>query len=107
MLLEVLPLDDAARPDLGDAVDERLDELVVGRAAQARRPVADVQRIGEERRVVRAHVERDRQRQGRVDAAAAGVQGELADRDRHAAGALVAQPRIRSLSVTTISRTSS
>ena len=36
-------------------------------------------------------VERDRQRQGRVDAAGRGVQGELADRDGHAAGALVAE----------------
>ena len=36
-------------------------------------------------------VERDRQRQRRVDAAGGRVQRELADRDRHPAGALVAE----------------
>ena len=91
VLLEVLPLDDAAGPDLGDAGDERLDQRVVLGTAQPRRPVAEVQRVGQERRVVRPHIERDRQGQRRMDAAGRGVQGELADRDGHAAGALVAE----------------
>ena len=90
VLLEVLPLDDAVRPDLRDALDERLDERVVGRAPQTRRPMADVQRILEEGRIVGPDVERDRQRDGRVDPARR-VQGELADRDGHPAGALIAQ----------------
>ena len=62
VLLEVLPLDDAARPDLRDALDERLDERVVVRSPQARRPMADVQRVVEQRRIVGPDVERDRQR---------------------------------------------
>ena len=45
----------------------------------------------EQGRVVRADVERDRQRQGRVDAARRGIERELADRDGHAARALVAE----------------
>ena len=60
-------------------------------AAQPRRAMADVQRVGEQRRVVRPDVERDRQGQGRVDAAGRRVQRELADRDGHPAGALVAE----------------
>ena len=91
-LLEVLELDHAARPDLLDAADEGLDERVVLGAAQPRRPIAEVERIGEERRVVGPDVERDRQGQGRVDPAGRRVQRELADRDGHAAGALVAEP---------------
>ena len=90
-LLEVLPLDDAPRPHLGDALDEGLDQRVVLRAAQARGAVAEIERVGEERRVVGPDVERDRQRQRRMDAAGGRVQGELADRDRHPARALVAE----------------
>ena len=74
-----------------DAGDERLDQRVVLGAAQPRRAIADVQRIREQRRVVRADVQRDRQGQGRMDAAGRRVQRELADRDGHAAGALVAE----------------
>ena len=70
---------------------ERLDQLVVRRAAQPRRPIAEVQRIGEQRRVVGADVERDRQGQRRMDAAGGRVQRELADRDGHPARALVAE----------------
>ena len=80
-LLEVLPLDDAARPDLGDALDERLDQRVVLGPAQARRAKAEVERVGEQRRVVGPDVERDRQRERRMDAAGRRVQGELADGD--------------------------
>ena len=90
-LLEVLPLDDAVGPDLGDARDERLDQLVVGRPAQPRRAMADVQRVGQQGRIVGPDIERDGQRQRRMDAARRRVQRELADRDGHAAGALVAE----------------
>ncbi len=54
-------------------------------------PPADVERVVEPLVVVGADVEQDRQRRGRVDAAAGRVERELADRDAHAAGALVAQ----------------
>ena len=91
LLLEVLPLDHAAGPDLVDAGDERLDQRVVLGAAQPGRAVAEVQRIGEQGRVVGADVERDRQGQRGMDAAGRRVQRELADRDGHAAGALVAE----------------
>ena len=91
VLLEVLPLDDAARPALGDAGDERLDQRVVRRAAQPRLAMPEIQRVGEEERVVGPDVERHRQRQRRMDARCRGVERELADRDRHAACALVAE----------------
>ena len=90
-LLEVLPLDEAAGPDLGHALDEGLDERVVVRPAQSRRAVAEVERVGEQRRVVGPDIERDRQRERRMDAAPRRVERELADRDRHPAGALVAE----------------
>ncbi len=91
LLLEVLELDEAAGPDLLDAGHERLDDRVVRRAAQPRRAIPEVQRVGEQRRIVGAHVEGHRQRQRRMDAARRGVQRELADRDRHPARALVAE----------------
>ena len=72
---------------------ERLDQLVVRGPAQARRAMADVQRVGQQGRVVGPDVERDRQGQRRMDAAGGGVQRELADRDGHPAGALVAEPQ--------------
>ena len=90
MLLEVLPLEHGAGQDLAHAGDERLDHLVVGIAAQPRVPPAHVQRIHEELHAVRSDVQRDRQREPRVDAGRGRVEGELADRDRHAAGSLVA-----------------
>ena len=91
VLLEVLELDEAARPDLADPVDECLDERVVRGAPEARRPIAQVERVLEERVVVRPDVERDGQGQDRMDAAGGRVQGQLSDRDRHPAGALVAE----------------
>ena len=47
-MLEFLPLDDAAGPHLLHAGDERVHQLVVGRATQPRLAVADVERIGEQ-----------------------------------------------------------
>ena len=61
------------------------------RAAQPRRPVTEVERVVQELPTVGPDVERDGQRPGRIDARGGGVQRELADRDRHAAGALVAE----------------
>ncbi len=90
-LLEVLPLDHATGPDLGDAGHEGLDQLVVLGAAEAGRAIAEIERVGQEGGVVRPNVERDGERQRRMDAAGGRVQGELADRDAHAAGTLVAK----------------
>ena len=107
-LLEVLELDDAARPDLLDAGDERLDERVVVGAAQARRPMAEVERVGQEGRVVGPDVERDRQGQRpdgsrRPPCTAASLPIGMA----MPPAPWSPRPRIRSLSVTTMSRTSS
>jgi hypothetical protein len=60
VLLEVLPLDHAARPPRRDGFDELLDELVVCSSAQPRPSVADVERVGEELGVVGPDVEGDR-----------------------------------------------
>ena len=54
-------------------------------------PPADVERVGESRLVVGADVEQDRQRRRGMDAGAGRVERELADRDPHAAGALIAE----------------
>jgi hypothetical protein len=43
--LEVLPLEHGVGEDLQDALDEGLDELVVGGAAQAGAPVSEVHRV--------------------------------------------------------------
>ncbi len=55
--------------------------------------MAEVERVGQQGRVVRPDIERHRQRQRGIDSASRGVEGELPDRDRHAAGTLVAQPK--------------
>ena len=47
VLLEVLPLHDGGGIDASDRLDERLEHLVIRRAAQARGAVAQVQRIVE------------------------------------------------------------
>ena len=91
VLLEVLPLDDGPREDPGHSVDERLDDRVVRPAAQPRRPVPDVERIVQERLTVGPDIERDGQGAGRIDARGGRVQRQLAHRDRHPAGPLVAE----------------
>ena len=91
VLLEVLELDEAAGPHLVHAGDECLHQLVVRLTPKARLSVSEVERVGQQRRVVGADVERDRQGEARMDAACRGVQGELADGDGHTAGTLVAQ----------------
>ncbi len=91
VLLEVLPLDDGRREDPGHGLDERLDDRVVRRAAQPRRPVTDVERIVQELAAVGPDIERDGQGVSRIDARGRGVQGQLPHRDRHPAGSLVAK----------------
>ena len=88
---EIFPLQHDVRPALGQRGDEFVDEAVVFLAAHALVPPADVERIVEIFLVVGADIEQDRQRGRRIDAAAGGVQRQLADRDAHAAGALIAE----------------
>ena len=74
-----------------DRLDEELDEVVVLAAPDALAPPADVGGVVEALLVVRAHVEEDGQRSGRIAAAAERVERQLADGNAHAAGALVSQ----------------
>jgi len=89
--VEVLPLHDRAGEGSAHALDEGLDEGVVGLALEPSRAMADVERIVEQRRVVRADVQADRQHPGGVDPGARDVERELADGNSHAPGALVAE----------------
>ena len=66
-------------------------ELVVVGVAQAAMSPAEVQRIGQQRLVLGAGVEEHRQRSLGIDPTDRGVEGELADRDAHAADAEVAE----------------
>ena len=107
VLLEVLPLDEAARPDLLDAGDEGIDQRVVLGASQPWLSVADVQRVGQQLGVIGPDVQADRQGQARVDAArrrctARACRSGWPCRPRPRSP----RPRMRSLSVTTMSRTS-
>ena len=88
---EVLPLEQHVRQRPRDGLDELLDEVVVGRAADPAAPVAEVEGIVPLLGVVGADVQEDRQGPRRVDAAAEGVQRELADRDAHPADPEVPQ----------------
>ena len=58
----------------------QIDEGVVGVAAHARMPVAEIQRVVEQFPPVCADIEDDRDHPRRVDAAGRGVDVELADR---------------------------
>ncbi len=89
VLLEVLPLQHGARADVQDGADEGLEEIVVLGAAQPPLAIPDVERIGQQILVVRAHVQRHWKRVGRIYARSGGVQGELPDGNAHAARALV------------------
>jgi hypothetical protein len=80
-----------ARKHCAHALDEGLDERVVGLPLEPPAAMADVERIVEQRGVVRSDVEDDRQDLRRVDPRARDVERELADRNPHAPGALVAQ----------------
>ena len=79
------------RPALRRRGDELLDKDVVFLAAHPLVTPADVERIGQPLIVVGADIEKHRQRRQGMDAAAGGVERELADRDAHAAGALIAE----------------
>ena len=105
--LEVLPLDDGRREHPGHGVHERLDDRIVCRAAQARRPVTDVERIVQELAAVGPDIERDGQRLRRIDPAAAVYRASLPTGIAIPPAPWSPRPRMRSLSVTTIRRMSS
>ena len=81
------------RPALAHRRDERLDEIVVVLPSHALVPPADIERIAQPLLVVRADIEQHGQRLLRVNAGAGGIERQLADRDAHAARALIAQPQ--------------
>jgi hypothetical protein len=84
-----------ARGQRAHGGDEAVHERQVLRAAQPLVTYAEVERVIEQVRAIRAHVERHRQRVVGRHTARDGVQGQLADRDRHAAVTLVADPQDR------------
>ncbi len=89
---EILPMQENVRPPFTDGVDKGGDEGVIIGAAHALVPPPDVERIGQMILIVRSDIEHDRQRGRRMKAGARRVQRELADRNAHAAGALIAEP---------------
>ena len=75
-----------------DRADDRVDKIVVFLAAHPLMAPAEIQRIGQTLLIVGADIEHDRQSRRRIKTAAGRVERELADRNAHAAGALVAEP---------------
>ena len=106
VVLEVLPLDDAAGPHLLDAVDERRHQGVVLVAAQPRRAMPDVERVIEQRWLfVPTSSETGRVSEGWRPHAAV-YRASFPTGMPMPPAPWSPRPRIRSLSVTTISRTS-
>ena len=91
LLLEILPLEQRAGKAPAHGDDELLHDRVVLGPAQAPVGPAQIQVVVEQRLVVRAHVQADGQGMARIDARRSGIDGDLADRDAHAACTLVAQ----------------
>src|SRR6202140_3112548 len=79
------------RPALAHRSDEGGDERIIGLAAHPFVLPADILRIVQVLAAVGADVEDDRQGRSRMQSGAGGVERELADRNAHAAGALVAE----------------
>ena len=88
---EVLPLEHHAGESGAECFDECVDQLVVLGAANTLVAPAEVERIRQQRIVVGSHVEHHRQGPSRIEAAAGGVQRELADRDPHPTDAEVTE----------------
>ena len=88
---EVLPLQQDAGQFSSHRLDEPVNEVVVGGTVDTVVPPAEVHGVVEKLGVVGADVKENRQRAGRVDPAQRRVQGQLPDRDSHAANALVTQ----------------
>ena len=77
-------------PALHHGRNERFDKIVILLTAHALVSPADIEWIDEKFAVVGADIEQDWQGGGRVKPGASRVQGELANGDAHAAGALIA-----------------
>jgi hypothetical protein len=92
---EVLPVEQHPREAGRRRGDVGVDEGVVALVAHPGMAVADIEGVVEERRVVGAGVEHDRDHPGGVDPGGRGVDGELADRDVDAAHPPVADPEDR------------
>src|SRR5699024_10926523 len=90
-LREILELQTHMRPAFYDRGDKLVNEFVVVVTADALVPPADIYRIVETILIIRTGIQQNRQRGERIDAGTGGVQRQLADRDAHAAGALIAQ----------------
>ena len=88
---EIFPVQQHVRPALAYRGDEGGDEVVVLIAAHALVLPADILRIVQMRAAVGADVENDRQSGRRMQPGARRVERKLADRNAHAAGALVAE----------------
>jgi hypothetical protein len=88
---EVLPLQEDVGQLGAHCLDEPVDEIVVVGAADTAVPPGKVHGVVEELGIVGADVEQHRQGARRVDATQRRVQRQLADRDTHAADALVTQ----------------
>ena len=88
---EVLPLQQHVRQFGPHCLDKPADEVVVVGATDTAVAPAEVYGVVEEFGVVGADVEEHRQGARRVDATQGRVQRQLADRDGHAADALVTQ----------------
>src|SRR3974390_1173009 len=88
---EVLPLQQYMWPTFRNSLNKDLDEIVICLTAYALVAPAYVQRIGETLRIVSSDIERDRKCGCRIETAAARVQGYLADRNSHAASALITE----------------
>jgi hypothetical protein len=88
---EVLPLQQHTGQFGAHGLDEPVNEVVVGGAGDPAVPPAEVHRVVQEPGVAGADVQEDRQGARGVDAAQHRVQRQLADRDAHAADALVTQ----------------
>ena len=91
VLREILPLQQDMWPALHHGRDEGLDEVVIVLTAYALVAPADIEGIAEAVGIIGSDIEQDRQGRRGMQAATARIERELADRDAHAAGALVPQ----------------
>ncbi len=87
---EILPMQQDMRPAFAHGVDKRLDKVVVFGPAHTLMAPADIERFGQ-MLGVRPDVENDRQGRRGMQAGARRVERQLADRNAHAAGPLIAE----------------
>ncbi len=93
MVREILELNEDAGKYLVRRRDEFLDQFIVGRAGDAVLAQAYIKRVFEQRFIVGADVDGDRQAQIGMHAGAGGIQRQLAHRYAHAVGAEISKPQ--------------